>query len=616
MKNTEMKQLYTRFSERTDPDSVLREYPRPMLRRDSWQNLNGLWNYAVTSGREEPASYDGRILVPFSPETALSGVQRKILPGDVLWYRRTLPPVTLEKGRRLLLHFGAVDQHAWVYLNGTYIGEHHGGYLPFSCDLTDALNRPQEAGADGVLRSCGNALTVRVVDRTDTSYHSRGKQKLQPSGMYYTAQSGIWQTVWMEAVPENHIRRVAYLPDYDRARIRIKLLSARETPVRYTVYEAALYDSQEPPHPRPLLTGEAATNRAFSVSLPDLRAWSPETPYLYAVIFETEDDSVQSYFAMRKCDVQKDADGVPRLFLNNRPYFQTGLLDQGYYPESLYTPPSDEALTADILSAKRLGFNMLRKHAKLEPDRFYYHCDRLGMLVWQDMVNGGSSYKDWFVTYLATALNRVHILVSDRWRSLLSRRDREGRREFVAEAQDTVRCLGAHPCIVVWVPFNEGWGQFDTLKICAGIKKMDPSRLVDHASGWFDQKGGDFQSIHYYFFRYDFKPDGKRAMALTEYGGYSYSIPDHCVNIEEYGYQKYSDPQALTGAFRRLIEETVLPSVREGLSAAIYTQLTDIEGETNGIYTYDRKVCKLDAETVRECNRKMKEAGAGRQDAP
>ncbi len=610
-----MKQLHTKFSEQIDPRRVLPEYPRPMLERGSYYNLNGLWEYAVSDGGGGSTEYDGQILVPFSPECALSGVNRKILPEEVLWYRRELPAVPLQDGEHLLLHFGAVDQHAWVYVNGTPVGEHHGGYLPFTCDIAEALHRRSNSDAD--------ILTVKVVDLTDTSYHSRGKQKLEPSGMYYTAQSGIWQTVWMEVVPENHIGRIAFRPDYDDSKIRIKLYSETDEEVTYTIC-TPLIDTDRPSNPedvplaataasnRPqiLLTGKAVTNHAFSVSLPDFKAWSPEEPYLYYVTFETSRDRVQSYFAMRKCDLQSGADGVPRIYLNNRPYFQTGLLDQGYYPESLYTPPTDEAMTADLLSAKALGFNMLRKHAKIEPDRFYYHCDRLGMLVWQDMVNGGSSYKDWYVTYLATAMNQLHIRPGDRFRRLLSRREKAGRDEFTAEVRDTVRTLGSHPSIVVWVPFNEGWGQFDTLKICSLIKKMDPGRLVDHASGWFDLGGGDIQSIHYYFFRYRFKPERRRAMALTEYGGYSWSVPGHCTHDEEYGYQKYSDSASLTAAFQRLITDTILLSVREGLAAAIYTQLTDIESETNGLYTYDRQICKMDAEAVRECNRLMKEAGA------
>ena len=651
-----MKQLYTRFSESMDPQRILPEYPRPMLVRESYYNLNGLWEYAITGGKDSfsagpgrqravadanadllaaaPKEYDGRILVPFSPECALSGVNRKVLPGNVLWYRRKLPELSdykagmssdcaqdngavpddaarqgccssfrsgsADAGYRVLLHFGAVDQQAWVYVNGIFVGGHTGGYLPFTCDITDALQCSETCGG-----SPENILTVRVVDVTDTSYHSRGKQKLDPSGMYYTAQSGIWQTVWMEVVPENYIERIAFRPDCDSSEIRIKLYSKTDEAVTYTIYAPSASARQ----PQILLTGSAVTNHAFSVSLPGFQAWSPEEPYLYDVTFETSRDRVRSYFAMRKCDIRKGADGVPRIYLNNRPYFQTGLLDQGYYPESLYTPPTDEAMTADILSAKALGFNLLRKHAKIEPDRFYYHCDRLGMLVWQDMVNGGSVYKDWYVTYLATAMNQLHIRPGDRFRRLLSRREKAGRDEFTAEVRDTVRALGGHPSIVVWVPFNEGWGQFDTLKICSLIKKMDPGRLVDHASGWFDLGGGDIQSIHYYFFDYKFKPEKRRAMALTEYGGYSWSVPGHCTHDEEYGYQKYSDSASLTAAFRRLITDTILPSVREGLAAVIYTQLTDIESETNGLYTYDRQICKMDMETVRECNRMMKEAG-------
>lgn len=581
-----MRSLRTRFSENIEKEHVLQEYPRPFLVRDSYYNLNGIWEYAIVRHDTQPESFDGEILVPFSPECELSGVQKKVLPSDVLWYKRKLPDVTLKEGERLLLHFGAVDQHAWLYVNGKAAGEHHGGYLPFTCDITENIR----GGKD-------NELLVKVIDRTDTSFHSRGKQKLKPKGMYYTAQSGIWQTVWMETVPENYIQRIAVREEFDLSYVKMKVFSERSAEVRYTVHEAGI-------------CGTARTNETFTVSLPGFHAWSPETPFLYHVTLETENDKVKSYFAMRKCDVQRDKGGVPRLFLNNRPYFQSGVLDQGYYPESLYTPPSDEALVQDILSMKELGFNMLRKHVKIETERFYWHCDRLGMLVWQDMVNGGSHYQDWFVTYLATLLNRFHIRIRDRHRRLLSRREKEGRTEFRKEALETVRALQHHPCIVVWVPFNEGWGQFDALEICRAIRRADPKRLIDHASGWYDQGGGDIQSVHYYFFKYNFVHDRKRAMALTEYGGYSCSLPGHSACDKVYGYQKYTDTNDLSEAFSKLINDTVLPAAGESLSAAVYTQLSDIEEETNGIYTYDREICKPDAETVRECNRRLKEAFA------
>lgn len=579
-----MRQLRTRFSERMNKEHVLQEYPRPFLERDSYYNLNGIWQYAIVQDDVKPVEYDGDILVPFSPECSLSGVNRKVLPTDVLWYKRELPEISIGDGEKLLLHFGAVDQHAWVYIDGELIGEHHGGYLPFTCDITKSMCSREK-----------HELLVKVVDKTDTSYHARGKQKLKPGGMFYTAQSGIWQTVWMEKAPKNYIQHLTIREDFDQSHVRIKVFTEHRTEVNYTIHEAKIH-------------GTASTNEGFTVLLPDFHPWSPENPFLYHVTFETKDDRVTSYFAMRKCDVQKDEKGIPRLFLNNHPYFQTGVLDQGYFPESLYTPPSDEALVQDILSMKELGFNMLRKHVKIEPERFYWHCDRLGILVWQDMVNGGSHYQSWFVTYLATLLNRFHIGVSDRHHCLLSRRKREGRREFFNETRETVRMLRHHPCIVVWVPFNEGWGQFSTLKICEAIRKIDPTRLVDHASGWYDQGGGDIQSLHYYFFQFDFTHDRRRAMALTEYGGYSYSLPGHCACDKVYGYRKYANREELSEGFRQLIENTVIPAAKDGLSAAIYTQLSDIEEETNGIYTYDREICKLDEKLVQECNDRLKKA--------
>ena len=353
------------------------------------------------------------------------------------------------------------------------------------------------------------------------------------------------------------------------------------------------------------------TNSELIVSLPDFHPWSPEDPFLYLVSLKSGVDRVSSYFAMRKCDIQTAPDGTQRFFLNNKPYFQAGVLDQGYWPESLYTAPTDEALTADISRMKKLGFNMLRKHAKIEPERFYYHCDQLGMLVWQDMVNGGSAYKHWFVTYLATLMNWNHISFSDdeKHAGLLSRLHPEGKDEFRREITETIAFLYNHPSIVVWVPFNEGWGQFDALAACEQIRTLDSSRLVDHASGWFDQKGGDILSLHYYFLKLKFKPESKRAAALTEFGGYSLSIPGHSCCKKVYGYKKFNSTGALTYGYIDLIRQTILPAVKKGIGATVYTQLSDIEEETNGIYTYDREICKIDPDTLCKWNRALKEAG-------
>lgn len=583
-----MRQLKTEFSANITNQTVLSEYPRPSLVRTSYLNLNGLWQYAITQDETVPRQFDGQILVPFSPECALSGVQRQLKPQETLWYMRPLSIARPQPGKRLLLHFGAADQYAEVYINHELAGSHMGGYLPFVLDIT------------GLVFSGSNELLVKIKDETGTSWHSRGKQSLTPGGMFYTAQSGLWQTVWAEIVPDNYVKAIYYFPDFDNSRLRLKAVTETDVDLTCTISG----DGVKP------FTASGMTNSELVIELPDFHPWSPDDPFLYQVKLQAGQDRIASYFAMRKCDVQTDAFGKRRFFLNNKPCFQAGVLDQGYWPESLYTAPSDAALIADIQRMKELGFNMLRKHAKIEPERFYYHCDRLGMLVWQDMVNGGSAYKHWFVTYLATLMNWNHLSFHDgeTHQKLLSRTHAEGRQEFLQEMEETVSFLYNHPCIVAWVPFNEGWGQFDALKAAERIKALDPARLVDHASGWFDQKGGDVVSLHYYFFTLKFKPEDERALALTEFGGYSCSIPRHSACDKIYGYKKFKTTEALTRGYADLMEKIVLPAVHRGVSATVYTQLSDIEEETNGIYTYDRKVCKLDPDTVRQFNRRLMEA--------
>lgn len=581
-----MRQLKTEFSDQITQQNVLSKYPRPSLVRSSYLNLNGLWQYAITKDDAIPQRFDGQILVPFSPESALSGVSRQLMPDETLWYLRSLPAGRPTGNRRLLLHFGAADQRAQVFINRKEAGSHMGGYLPFTLDITKLMS-------DGE-----NELLVKITDVSNTSWHSRGKQSLKPGGMFYTAQSGLWQTVWAETVPAHYVKRLLFTPDFDHSRMRMRVVSSASRPFTCTVTG----DGIAP------VSFSGTTNEELIMELPGFHPWSPEDPFLYRISLQTGDDQVSSYFAMRKCDIQTDSAGIRRFFLNNKPCFQAGVLDQGYWPEGLYTAPSDDALIADILRMKKLGFNMLRKHAKIEPERFYYHCDRLGMLVWQDMVNGGSAYKHWFVTYLATLMNWNHIFWHDgkRHHRLLSRTDLEGQKEFLQEMKETVSFLYNHPSIVVWVPFNEGWGQFHALKAAKRLKKLDPTRLVDHASGWFDQKGGDIISLHYYFLTLKFTPEKSRALALTEFGGYSCPVPGHTACDKVYGYKKLKTPHALTKAYAELIQKTILPAVRSGISATIYTQLSDVEEETNGIYTYDRKVCKLSPKVVRALNCQLK----------
>ena len=595
----------TRWSGVPEENNVWKEYPRPAMARDSYWNLNGIWDYRISADSGIPPAYDGTILVPFSPESPLSGVKRQLLPGEYLWYRRRLTLPGDRKGKRVILHFGAVDQECVVYLNGREAGSHAGGYLPFSLDITEY------AGDD-------NELLVRVQDFSDSSYFSRGKQKLEKGGMFYTAQSGIWQTVWMELVPENHIVSVRFTPDYDAAccHILVKASGSSSARIRCGIRPETEEDARRRDDPSlptascvPSDTFFLTPGKEYTLPLPDFTAWTPENPFLYHADLDLEEDHVECYFAMRKCDIQTDAAGLRRIFLNNAPYMQTGVLDQGYWPDGLYTAPCDEAFLFDIRSMKELGFNMIRKHIKIEPQRWYYHCDRLGMLVWQDMVCGGTSYRHWFVTYMATLFNALHWSVNDgkQSRSLLSRREEEGQKLFYSETRDTIEALYNHPSIVCWVPFNEGWGQFDALKAADFIRILDPGRLIDHASGWFDQKGGDLCSLHYYFFSLKFTPEPVRALALTEFGGYSWKIPSHSGSKKLHGYGKNDSRQALTEGYRKLLTSTILPAVEKGISATIYTQLSDVEEEVNGLYTYDREILKPDKETVIQLNQAMKD---------
>ncbi len=571
--------LTTPWGERLDENRILIEYPRPQMRRDSYLNLNGRWEYAITDSDEPPRCWDGTILVPFSPESALSGVGRTLRPGQTLWYRRevTVPQGFIPRDGRLLLHFGAVDQEAAVYLNGVLLGRHMGGYNAFTLDATDALG-PR------------NTLLVRVHDDTDASFHSRGKQKTRRGGIWYTPQSGIWQTVWMEAVPRRYIEGLHIVPLFDRSAVEVTVRCAQPLQCEATVDGRTV----------PFTSGEAAR-----IPMPDFRAWSPEDPYLYDLSVTLGEDRVESYFGMRKVEVRADRGGVKRLFLNGEPYFHSGLLDQGYWPDGLYTAPSDEALIFDIQTAKSMGFNMLRKHIKVEPMRWYYHCDRLGMLVWQDMPSGGGKYR--FSTITLPLITGIHRR-DNRYRAF-ARTSSRGRAEYMDELEETVLQLFNAPSVALWVPFNEGWGQFDSTFVMERLRLLDPTRPVDPASGWHDQGAGDLRSLHVYFKPFRFRRDRRgRALALSEFGGYNLRVDGHCFNQKDYGYRRLPDAAALWRDFARLYEREVLPAVPRGLCAAVYTQLSDVEDELNGLMTYDRRVVKLDADDVRELNERLKEA--------
>lgn len=597
-----MKQLYTRWGKNLDRDHVLEEYPRPLLMREDYQILNGWWDYAFTIDYKQPQQYEGRILVPFSPETALSGVGRQLKPDEYLWYRRNfdLPGWDREKGQnRILLHFGAVDQSCEVRINGHKVKRHTGGYLPFEVDIS---RYAQESA---------NELIVAVKDLSDTSYHSKGKQKLNAGGMFYTAQSGIWQTVWLEKVPETYIKEIKTVPDIEKKIIRIKVSSSystdkknvdklsRNLPIEIKIRKPGLYPdpvvkpSQISTEDMLETAVQAVSDKWIEIPIESISLWNCETPYLYYFEVKLGDDRAISYFAMRKFSLEtKVHEEFLRICLNGEVQFQNGVLDQGYWPESLYTPPSDAAMIFDIQEMKKTGFNMVRKHLKIEPQRWYYHCDRLGIVVWQDMVNGGSYYKHWFVTYGATLLSWLRIPMRDVYPRLLSREAKAGRLEFIREMKETIRLLGNHPSIAAWVIFNEGWGQFQTEDMTRIVRRLDPNRLIDQASGWFDQGGGDFSSLHNYFFKLFIRPERERASVLSEFGGYSYREPGHCTKEKLYGYGICKNKKDLE---KRFLERWsgVRNLIPQGLSASIYTQWTDVEEEVNGVFTYDRGVRKI-----------------------
>ena len=574
----------------------LAEYPRPAMRRDSCEILNGPWQYAITQTAEYPAAWQGSILVPYSPEAPASGVGRTLQPGQWLHYHRLFAPPAGEGGR-VLLHFGAVDYACAVQVNGHLAGGHRGGYWPFTLDITDLLN--------GTGR---NSLWVAVQDPTGHGTQARGKQTLRPGGMFYPAQSGIWQTVWLERVPDNYIQTLTVTPDYDARTVTVRVHTAKPGGA---VNLWAMVRAGGVTIAEDWGSDEADQDGEVTLNIPEEHffPWSPDTPFLYDLTVGTNQgeeagfDTVHSYFALRKWSCAPDAHGVLRFCLNDKPILLNGLLDQGYWPEGLYTPPSDAAVERELSEVKALGFNLLRKHAKIEPQRWYYHCDRLGLIVWQDIVNGGSAYNLWFVTYLTNVLQPLLRRFPDgkACRRLLSRAKPAGREEYAHELADTVQALRCHPCIACWVPFNEGWGQFDAGKAVQALRTLDGTRLVDEASGWFDQGGGDVHSLHNYFYPLRIRPQ-KRTVALSEYGGIAWPMPGNEPPRKTYGYSTAKDRQELTARYKKLQLKTVLPQLEKGLSALVYTQLTDVEDEVNGLFTYDRAAVKPDANAVRSVN--------------
>ena len=563
--------LLTKYGETLNRENPLSEYPRPQFVRNSYINLNGKWKCEFSKSKKLPNEFNTDIIVPFSPETPLSGVSRVLSPDEYLHYEKKFElPENFNKGR-IFIHFGAVDQIANVYLNGTEIGTHKGGYTPFTFELTDYIKQDE------------NVLNVTVKDYSDTKEYSKGKQKFKRGGIWYSPQSGIWQTVWLESTPAQFLERVKITPDYDNEQVNFEFFGTDDVITR-------IYDGEN----------LIAETKETTVKIPDFKSWSPESPFLYDVKFQACGETISSYFGMRKFSVGEDENGVKRLFLNNKPYFHNGLLDQGYYPDGFLTPPSNEAMEFDVKKVKELGFNMLRKHIKVEPLFWYHYCDVNGILVWQDMVNGGGQYG-----LEISVLPFIGVNLDDTNYKTFKRTDKEARELYYQELKETVDYLYNCPCIALWVPFNEGWGQFDSKIAYEMLKKMDPSRTVDSTSGWHDRGYSDVISKHIYFTPIKVKA-GNRPYVLSEFGGYSQKIEGHTFNNKMFGYKIYKSKETLTKAYKRTFEKTIIPQIKDGLAATVYTQVTDVEDELNGILTYDRKVVKIDEATIKDINRRVK----------
>ncbi|WP_276088056.1 sugar-binding domain-containing protein [Pedobacter sp. JY14-1] len=564
--------IQTRWAKQVSPNNALKEYPRPQLERKSWQNLNGLWEYAITKKDVDiPSNYDGKILVPFPIESSLSGVKRELLPNQNLWYRRTIERSlsSLEMtNKRILLHFGAVDWQATVYLNGKEIGSHTGGYTAFSFDITEKL----KAGK--------NELTVKVYDPTDKGIGPHGKQVLNPGNIYYTPSSGIWQTVWLETVPEEYIEGLKITPDVDKGEVSVEVNGPANVAV-----EVKAFDGKQ----------EIASSRTprnddkITLKIPNAKLWSPDDPFLYDLEVTLGKDKVKSYFGMRKISVGKDEKGIDRIMLNNKPYFNLGTLDQGFWPDGLYTAPTDEALAFDIKAIKAMGFNTIRKHIKVEPARWYYHADKLGMVVWQDMVNPNQSLPE------------------------------GSKPAFEQQNKETIVQLYNYPSITTWVLFNEKWGQYDQARLTKELKTMDPSRLVNGHSGEYlyvnnqlrspspdAYVNADMTDVHSYPNPMISEKQAGKARVLGEFGGIGVPIENHLWDDTKagWGYDGIVTPQKMKAQYSAMVDSLVKLK-EQGLSGSIYTQPFDVETEQNGIMTYDREIIKLKPEDLRTIHAKL-----------
>ena len=569
--------IKTKWASEIDVNNVLPEYPRPIMERGEWQNLNGLWDYAILPVGQIPSNYDGQILVPFAIESSLSGVQKRVGKDNELWYQREFTVPSKWRNSKVLLHFGAVDWRADVWVNDVKVGRHQGGYTPFSFDVTAAL-------VNGT-----NTVKVKVWDPTDEGFQPRGKQVNRPEGIWYTPVTGIWQTVWLEPVPETYIKDLRVTPDVDKNSLMVDAITNSQS--ASTRVEVKVKDGNNV-----VATGKSINNQQVEISMPqNVKLWSPDNPHLYdleVVVFEgnKQVDKVDSYTAMRKYSMKRDDKGIVRLQLNNKDLFQFGPLDQGWWPDGLYTAPSDEALEYDVIKTKDLGFNMIRKHVKVEPARWYTHCDRHGIIVWQDMPNGDRG-PGWQMHNYYNGNEAV--------------RSAESEANFRQEWKEIMDFLYSYPSVGVWVPFNEAWGQFKTAEITDWTKEYDPTRLVNPASGGNHYTVGDMLDLHNYPNPRMYLYDAQRATVLGEYGGIGWANKEHLWEPDRnWGYVQFNSSKEVTDEYIKYAEE-LKQLIRQGFSAAVYTQTSDVEMEVNGLLTYDRKLVKVDEERVRKVNQEI-----------
>ncbi len=588
----------TKWVKDINPECPLPEYPRPQLERKEWLNLNGLWDYSIldkSSTFEDFTSQkkcDGQILVPYPVESALSGVKRPLLPKDKLWYCRQFTLNTGWSGKKIILHFGGVDWKTTLWVNEQKVGSHKGGDVAFSFDITDYVNIGDDKS---------NTIVISVWDPTDACFQERGKQTLKPRLIFYNAMSGIWQTVWIEPVSTSYVKKLKIIPDIDQSAISLEI--EVNNPSKEVQADIIIYENS-----KQIVSMQGKVNEPIKIDIPDQKLWSPDTPFLYDLKVNLSDksrgqDNISSYFGMRKIGLKKDSHGILRIELNNEFLFQYGPLDQGWWPDGLYTAPTDEALRWDIEITKAMGFNMIRKHIKIEPARWYYHCDKMGVLVWQDMPSGGRYNTPLGFISQACAIF-LNIVVFP------GRKDNAVQKDFYYELDCMIDQLSHFPSIIVWVPFNEAWGQFQAGKATDFVKDRDPSRLVDSVSGWVDRGTGDIHSIHRYPGPKCPKIEPDRALAISEFGGLGLSLKEHLWQIKKrnWGYKNFDSSAQLEKKYNQLMKklEALIP---QGLSAGVYTQTTDVECEVNGLITYDREVIKIPVEKLKKMHEALYSSG-------